>query len=497
MSVTTPSAPLSVRSIQTDLYDFALAADYGYDGQRIYNPSLAWSRDPDVVERMLRDPSISADMGQYQAQVSGTRWTLQAQGKDKYSKKLAEWYEELFIPINIFETRVKAARSLLTAQEFFFPESNGRQLQTFAGLVGNFWAPVHLKQMDQRRFRSNVAIIPDLESGEPKVSQSLSYFEPYVDQAKRSIHWRWEKVEDEGRLLRFVWDNDEARLGFGRGLMEAIYPWWYYATKAMNSWSNAGERFGEGFLIALIDDARVGGIGRNNPTVQQAYLDELQKMRSRHFMAMSSKDKLEMVEPGTGYKVLVELVEFCYRNITRLILGAIQPTGAAGTEAAGSRAQAGVQAASTDARVTLHQRLLDESMNDLVELIWRQNCGEFAKIDPMFLGAKRPRFVTTTEPAKDPKAKLEIVIGCKTNGIDLPADWVYGELGIPRPTPDDYDTGNVIKGSSPAPAGLSALAFGADPSAGAAPGKDANDGPEQDSPEGPDGARPEAGRGAA
>ena len=93
LSVTTPSAPLSVRSIQTDLYDFALAADYGYDGQRIYNPSLAWSRDPDVVERMLRDPSISADMGQYQAQVSGTRWTLQAQGKDKYSKKLAEVLE--------------------------------------------------------------------------------------------------------------------------------------------------------------------------------------------------------------------------------------------------------------------------------------------------------------------------------------------------------------------------------------------------------------------
>lgn len=452
MSVFSPSAPLSIRAFQQDLYSFALAADFGYDGQRIHSPSLAWSRDPDIVERMLRDPSISADMGQYQAQVSGTRWTLQAMGKDKYSKKLAEWYEEVFIPINIYETRVKAARSLLSGQEFFHPDSRGRQLQTFAGLIGNFWAPTHLTQMDQRRFRSNVAIVPDLETGLARVSQSLSMFEPWVNQTSKTIHWKWEKVEDEGRLLRFVWDDDEARLGGGRGLIEAIYPWHYYATKAMNSWSNAGERFGEGFLIALVDDARIGSVGKDNATVQQAYLDKLDQMRARHRMAMSNKDSVQLLEPGSGYKILVELVEFCYRNITRLILGAIQPTGAAGTESSGSRAQAGVQAASTDARVALHQRLLDESMQQLIDLIWRQNCGEFSKIDPMFMFAKLPRFVTTTQPAKSPKDHLEIVVGCKTNGIDLPADWVYEGLGAPRPTPDDYDTQNVIEGSAPAPA---------------------------------------------
>lgn len=450
MSVTTPSAPLSIRSIQTDLYDFALGADYGYDGQRLYNPSLAWSRDPDVIERMLRDPSIAGDMAVYQAEVSGTSFTLQARAKDKYSQKVAEWFEEVFDDLNIYAARLHAARSILTAQEFFYPESNGRQLQTFAGLIGDFWVPTNLKQMDQRRFRSNVNLAPDFETGEVRVAQALSYFEPYVDQARKTIHWKWEKVEDESRLLHFIWDDDESRLGFGRGLMEAIYPWWYYATKAMNSWSNAGERFGEGFVIALIDDARIGNVGRGNPTVQQAYLDQLDKMRARHYMTMSSKDKVEMVEPGQGYKILVELVEFCYRNITRLILGAVMPTGGAGTENSGPKAGSGVQSNSTSTRVQLHQRLLDETFTkQLIRLIWNQNCAEFMKIDPMFLTAKLPRFITTTEGVNDPGKNITVITAALGAKMDLRKDEAYEKLGLTPPTPDDYDTGNVIEGTSP------------------------------------------------
>lgn len=475
MSVTTPAAPLSIRSLQVDLYDFALAADYGYDGQRIYSPSLAWSRDPDIVERMLRDPSISGDLQQYQAEVSGTKFAIEARGKDPYSKKVAEWMEEVCDDLNIFETRVKAARSILTAQEFFFPESDSpRKLCSYGGVIGNFWIPTSLHQMDQRRFRTNVTTTPNLETGRVIVDQSLTYFEPHVDPIRKSIHWKWEKVQDPNRLLRFIWDNDESRLGQGRGLMEAVYPWWYYATKAMNSWSNAGERFGEGFLVALIDDARVGAVGRDNATIQQAYLDKLDAMRARHRMAMSKNDSIQVIEPGQGYKMLVELVEFCYRNITRCILGAVLPTGGAGSEGSAPKGGSGTQAASTSTRVALHQRLLDETFTkQFLGLLWEQNCAEFYRIDPGFEGAKLPRFVTTVETSNDPSKNIVVMTAMLgVEGFDLCKDDAYEAAGRKMPTPDDYARGNVLMGKAP-PAPASPFNFGGDtPSGGAAPTKE-------------------------
>ncbi len=499
MSATTPSAPLSIRSMQVDLYDFALAADYGYDGQRIFSPSLAWSRDPDIIERMLRDPSISGDLQQYQAEVSGTSFTIQARGKDPYSKKVAEWMEEVCDDLNIFESRVKAARSLLTGQEFFFPESRGRKLCSYAGVIGDFWIPTSLHQMDQRRFRTNVSITPNLETGRAVVDQSLTYFEPHVDPVRKSIHWKWEKVQDVERLLRFIWDNDEARLGQGRGLMEAVYPWWYYATKAMASWSNAGERFGEGFMIALIDDVRIGSVGKDNATIQQAYLDKLDAMRARHRMVMSKNDSIQILEPGQGYKMLVEIVEFCYRNITRCILGAVLPTGGAGSEGSAPKGGSGTQAASTSTRVALHQRLLDEIFtNQFLKLLWDQNCAAFYKVDPGFENAKLPRFVTTVETANDPAKNITVITAALDKEIPLCKDDVYEAIGRKQPTPDDFDRGNVFVGRPP-PVPASPFNFGGDtPSGGAAPTEEKeNAGLESDPSEGPSNSGAPSGLGAA
>lgn len=425
------------RSVNQDLYVYALSSVYR-SGYRIYDPDYALSREPDIYEKVRRDPVVNHAIQQRLHMIAGHKWIIEPRGDTPMDKQAARILTEMVEEIPSFtEARYELAQAVILGRTFEFI-GGGTRRTTFGGVLGDWWTPAGLEDIDRRRFRF-VPVWTGKGDGR-KLSVTMQLYSIERDM--------WEDVEHPEWFIKHIYGDEEARLGHGRGLLESIYFYHWVKTTVFKEGLQGLERWAQGMVIAKIDGLRAADTGAPNQTVANAWLNLLEQTRGRNFVAADSKDEVDVKEPGaSGQNMVHQWLSYLDDALTRLVLGSIRPTGGGST---GVR-DGGVseEANSTESLIQYDRDLLDETLTrDLLGALWRYN-------RPMLMAAgagaaKMPRFRTVPERMRNPKEAVEILSQAMTAGMKFKEQEAYAAIGFSPPAEGD----KIVEGRPPAPPAL-------------------------------------------
>lgn len=418
------STELRVRHQSQQLYIRALSAAWR-NGIQLHDPSLWLLKHPELEEQMLRDADIKHAIQMRRHMVAGSEWQLQPRSPNHERAPMACMVgTELLDHLKDFTgVRLNLARAFFSGARFGRVHGEYRNLTLGDGNVRRWWVPVRVEDIDKRRYR----IVP---KHDPETNDISAHWERWnVGLAD----WEPETAKDAKHTIRHIYQDDEASLGHGRGLREALAWWWYAKEHVFVESLQAVERFAQGVLTAKVNGARDANTGRPNDEVMRAWQDVLEDMRSRHVLVYDEADQIEMVQSGgEGWNLLANIREELKQTITTLILGANLPTTAT---AGGSYALGGVQADSTAMLIDYDRETLDETLtDDLLGCIWWRN---YPNLRQLGIWDQKPRFKTVNKQNQDPKERAETAALLHNIGVDLAVEDIASQTGFRAPEPGE------------------------------------------------------------
>ena len=398
-------------------------------------PSTWLQRDPDVEEKMLRDPDIAHAIQYRCFLIAGRQWTLQPKSKGSPRGDLAvEVGTELLGGIRKFaEARALLARAFFHGQRIARIHGETRLLNIGDGRARWWWMPTRLEDVDMREFR----IVPRTDSQTGKIE--AHYDRWHIGKAA------WEPLDqrEEAKLVRHTYQDEQGSLGFGRGLREALGWLWFAKTHVFEESVRAIERHAGGMLKAKIAGLRDASTGLPNEELLRQWLDALENARARHSIAHDAEDDIEVVTGGAeGWQMFTSMLDLISNKIMTLVLSANLTTAA--TEG-GSYALSKVQENSTESVAQFDRESLEETLTDsVVRCTWSEN---YANLIELGLVEDQPRFNITQEKRLDPKERAEVATSAHNMGLDLAKEDVYEQLGFRKPQEGE----DILKGGVAAP----------------------------------------------
>jgi phage gp29-like protein len=389
-------------------------------GHRILPSDYALSRDADIYEKARRDPVIKHCWDLRLHMVAGHRYAVEPRGDKPPDRLAAAIIGEMLDDLPAFTTaRAELANAIFFGRTFQLI-SGEKRWATLAGKTGNWWVPTALTDIDSRRFRFKSNRDENSSDGAFHVTMELHSPERGV----------WETVEHPEWFVKHIYGDDEARLGYGRGLIEAIYFYYWVKTTVMKEGLEGLERWAQGMIVAKIDGMRAADTDKPNATLAQAWLDTIEATRGRHFVAVDKIDEVSVVEPqGQGHAQVESWLAYLDDAMSRLILASVRSSGGATKSQSGARAQAETEADSRSALIAYDRQILDETITrDLVGAIWRYNTEAFMQAG--CYGAKMPRFRTVEDEHRDPLEAMELIKGAREIGLSLREDEVFDAIGF-------------------------------------------------------------------
>lgn len=395
---------------------------------KLYDPSYPDTRDPDIWEVVRRNATVLTGVMQRGHRVAGPNWRCEPAGPEPWNVKAASIMEALIRRCdNLVEARYHlAVGGAFLGRAYAYPKTR-RGYFSAAGTEMQSWLyPTHLEHIDRRRWDYVPVIDRDAEGNESIRVENRLY----------SIRRRrWEVNLHPEWYVRHIYNDEEGRLNYGRGLLEALFFCHWAIENLKREGLAAAERWGQGETIIKVDSLRMGDEERTVEDIIQAYLDVFEKAKARHVIVVEKTDEVEIKEPqGTGFKLITDLITFFQNEILRLCTGSILPSG--GNSDVGSNARAKEEAATTDVVITFDRNTLDATLTrDLVSLIWNANRQQFINVG---LGAAlMPRFETYQERVEDPKTNAEIAQIALDSGVDLKEEEYFQKIGWTMPGPTD------------------------------------------------------------
>ena len=258
---------------------------------------------------------------------------------------------------------------------------------------------------------------------------------------------RWEllSIKEQNNFTRNTHENVESSLGYGRGLLNEIYYFWWAISIVWEQYLAGIERWAQGLGIIKLDGIRDASSGKTNDSLADDYLETFEKTKSRHYVVMDKDDDYDLRDmPGTGHTAASEALDRLYNGVVQLVLGAVLPTG--GGDDVGSNARAVTEAETSDSIFMFDRAVLSESLNcGVVRQTWRLNrlnIRELLKgMDlPM---AKTPIYKITNEKFEDPVANSRILSALRGLPIKLKETEVMEKIGYSPVTPEDQDIINL------------------------------------------------------
>lgn len=246
------TAPFFQRnSTGQDLYNSGLSSVYR--SFRIYDPGYALARDADVYEKIRRDVIIHDSIQKRRHAVAGPTWVMDPASDDPMDKIAAGVMKELIKRIKHFSTaRFNLAEAVLLGSKFSFIEGRYQTTPIWDHVPRRWWIPQRLRDVDRRRF----APIIKRNTWDDGICVEWNFWS--VARAT------YEKLEHPEWFIKHLYDDNEASLGFGRGLIDAIYFYWRAKELLLTEGLAGVERWAQGFLIAKIDNAREASTGLPN-----------------------------------------------------------------------------------------------------------------------------------------------------------------------------------------------------------------------------------------
>lgn len=411
------------------IYDSAL---------RIWDPDFATTRDPKFPEKVRRDPIVQQGLDMRGNAIAARDWNLEPRSDREDEVLLASTLEDILRHhlSDFRQQRKNLAGGVFDGRAYAFI---GGQREVFpagpTAIEAEWWVPTKLKDLGERRVSLHI------ENGVPvwKVW---------------SIRQREWVVADRRQLVEFIYEDHEERLGYGRGLREAIYFYFLFKTTVTREGLQGLERWAQGLPVAKIDTEREGGENEDIDTLKADFLDKLKKMRAKYGgLVVDKADEIEVKwASGHGHQMVMEWLRYLDGVITRLLTGALLPAG--GGEDKGSLARAEVEEDSSESVIQYDRGVLDEVITrDLVSLVYQTNRENFAEAG--LSKARCPRFRTINAKREDPEEARKNLETAQRIGMQVKKDQAYDMLGFEQPGEDD----EVLEMAPPGGDPLAGLGF--------------------------------------
>ena len=282
-------------------------------------PSLWLAREPEIVEKMLRDADIAAPVTLRCHMIAGRDWTLTPLIEESPRAEMAVFVAtELLKGIRDFcSARYNLAMAFLYGRCFARIHCTPRKMGLGDGQERTWLVPTRLEDVDSRMVRTVPKLSPDGE-------RLSAHYECWHTAA---AEWRPLTRIQAMQLVKHTYHDNQRSLGYGQGLREALAWWWWAKTHIFSESLTAAERFAAGQMHAKVDGMRSASADDENAAVLAAYIEKLEDMRGNHVVATDKEDEIEILSPsGTGWQILTDLRAELKTTITTLVLGANIPT---------------------------------------------------------------------------------------------------------------------------------------------------------------------------
>jgi hypothetical protein len=442
----------------------------------LYNPSFALEQDAEIVEKMLRDPTIAGNLDHYQQLIVGHDYFAEPRGKQRGDRKLAQVMEELQGETEHFSGalyNLAAARFRGITWALLRPE---RRVLALGDGVPREWTVIaRVRDVDNRRFRqsrvnstlSGTSVVGADDplrlaraEGQGAAAFGSQGVGPFRWEFHRGYDWRdsrsgwWvpiEAVAPEKLWISHVVDNSERGLGYGYGqLMEDLYYYFWAKQQVMKFWLQGMERWGQGLLVQRVK-ALLEGLpsGQQQVKMQQA-VDNLRAIRTENLAAIDANDELQLLDmPGNSERSLRDALDYYDVAITRRILFGVRPTGGESSSGGGSFSQAKVEESSTESAVAFARAPLEET--------WTRHVWQYLMDDPQnkqnlrelgLEGYACPRLRLRGREVYNLDAVLKLFEMCARNGVPVRREDFYNMTSLTQPNEEDelitFSTGGGV-----------------------------------------------------
>jgi len=405
------------------LYTQQLRSAYA-TGRAIYDPDYATLSDPEIWDRVRRDPVVVAAMELRLSQISGDEWRVMPRKPKKAGdeeKRLASVVEEGLSSLEDFdEARSELAHAILRGSAWAHIDWEERRVSLDRGPVMLWRLPVRLRDID--RFRFELRRVEDVPTWH-LFSVTRNAWEPIAPE-----HWQ--------NLVKVIYRNTEDALGYGRGLLEAIYHFLYFRDELLQKTLSWADRLAFGVLSAQLDQLRDASSGKPNETLVSEWLEVFKKLRANHILIYGEGDNVEVKQGATdGARVVLDLINYFDRAITRLLLAGTLTMGVSQDDA-GSLAQSETHRESNLDLVARDKKKLDGALTrDLIGQFLRLNAPQIAAQG--LAQVRTPVFCSSSDQEERSEVQATVAATLIQAGVPLRKDELYKKVGYTPPVEGD------------------------------------------------------------
>lgn len=427
--------PIIDGSSNTDQYVWQLRSMY--QRFRFWNPSIALQYDPAIYEKMLEDPVVRQAIVARQGRASGDTWRVDPPRNATDDEiRLAQVVEHGLTGVKKFQmSRFLLSSAILRGARFAFVEFD-REDQQFPGddKERDWWLPTRLRDIDSRRIRAR----PDKKGEDPVWEYAevdrASYLSPSIVNTTGS-GFGWIPL-DPRRVIRAAYDDDEGRIFYGRGLAESLYNLVYARSIVLTEGLSGVEKWGQGVIVGKVDNLQLGKADQGTDEIVSAMLDTLDRMRARNSVVVGTNDEIDVLWPdGSSAGMVIDFLTYLDNLITRLIDGALLPSG--GGDTVGSLARGTVEEETISKLASQDRRMLEDALTEgLIEnsfLAFNQDHIADLGLDK----CRTPNMVLMADSKPDPLVTMQVYGQAIDRGVKIKADDFYEKTGIEKPDEDD------------------------------------------------------------
>ena len=415
----------------------------------ITDPDIATQNDPEAWDKVRRDASIAHAIQRRRHAAAGLDWQILPASDEIQDERAAQIMTDLITGIRRFQqSRYNLAEAIFRGSSWAYIEGNRRRIRLQSDdRIRQWWTPTELKNVDRYRFR----IVRDLDTDDREIRTHWEIFNIGREE--------WLPLENPEWFIRSDFETTEASLGYGRGLLNAIWFWWQCKERVLTLGLSGIDRWCNGLLQVSVDGLRVGSIDRTNSDVVDEWIDQLKKNRTEHILVSDAADTLTVHSgPSQGWQQIEFMLQYLDSSVTQLILSSLLPTGSGGDN--GSMARAEVEADTSESIFQADRRSLSEDIQaSLIRQVWRLNQIQMRSLledEGLPPNAREPVFRIHQNRNRDPQVEIGIITQALNNGIPLLRTEVYERLGFSMPAQDGSE--DVIEGPSQLP-GLPGMPF--------------------------------------
>ncbi len=419
---------LNLSNQASSIYTNSLAAAY----QRwswISDPDIATQNEPLAWEKVRRDASIAHAIQRRRHAAAGLDWQILPASDEEQDERAAEIMTDLITGIRRFsQARYNLTEAIFRGSSWAYIEGDRRRLRLQSdNKIRKWWTPLELKHVDRYRFR----IVRDWETPDEDIRTHWEIF--------NVARHEWLRLENPEWFVRSEFESTESSLGYGRGLLNAIYFWWRAKEVTFTLGLSGIERWCNGMLQVSVDGLRAGSIDRTNDDIVDEWIAQLQKNRTEHILVSDKNDEIKVhAGPSQGWQQIMDMLHYIDGSVTQLILSSLLPTG--GGDGSGSYARAEVESDTAESIFQSDRRSLSEDIQaSLIRQVWRLNQIQIRSVladEGLPVTAREPVFRIHQNRNRDPQAEIQVITQALANNIPLLRTEVYERIGYTMPTDD-------------------------------------------------------------